>query len=150
MDNVVADALSRIETNALLTGQSPEIDFPAMAISQATDSQTRALQSSPTSTLVVEAVPLANSPHHLYCDTSTGTQRPVVPLPWRRTVFDSLHVLSHPGIRATQKLITSRFVWPGINSDVRLDSLMYTVPTSQDPETFYRPTRLISHSGCSV
>ena len=31
----------------------------------------------------------------------------------------SLHGLSHPGIRATQKLITSRFVWPGINSDVR-------------------------------
>ena len=119
MDNVVADALSRIETNALLTGQPPEIDFPAMAISQATDSQIQDLQSSPTSTLVVETVPLTNSPHHLYCDTSTGTQRPIVPLPWRRTVFDSLHGLSHPGIRATQKLITSRFVWPGINSDVR-------------------------------
>ncbi len=29
------------------------------------------------------------------------------------------HGLSHPGIRATQKLITARFVWPGINSDVR-------------------------------
>ena len=37
----------------------------------------------------------------------------------RRTVFKSLHDLSHPGVRATQKLITSRFVWPGINSDVR-------------------------------
>ena len=36
-----------------------------------------------------------------------------------RTVFDSLHGLSHPGIRETQKLITSRFVWPGINADVR-------------------------------
>ena len=34
-------------------------------------------------------------------------------------MFDSLHSLSHPGIRATQKLITSRFVWPGINADVR-------------------------------
>jgi len=34
-------------------------------------------------------------------------------------VFDSLHGLSHPGIRATQKLITARYVWPGINTDVR-------------------------------
>ncbi|KAL5502775.1 hypothetical protein EMCRGX_G009596 [Ephydatia muelleri] len=34
-------------------------------------------------------------------------------------VFDSLHSFSHPGIRATQKLITARFVWPGINSNVR-------------------------------
>ena len=90
-----------------------------MTKTQASDPQIRALQSSPSSTLVVEAVPLANSSNPLYCDTSTGTQCPLVPLPWRRTVFDSLHGLSHPGIRATQKLITARFVWPGINADVR-------------------------------
>ena len=119
MDNVVADALSRIETNALLTGQPPNVNFAAIAKTQATDPQIRSLQSSPTSTLTVEAVPLANSTDPLYCDTSTGTQRPIVPLPWRRIVFNSLHGLSHPGIRATQKLITARFVWPGINADVR-------------------------------
>ena len=119
LDNVVADALSRIETNALLSAQPPTVDFAAMAKTQATDPQIRALQSSPLSTLVVEAVPLANSSTPLHCDTSTGTQRPLVPLAWRRTVFDSLHGLSHPGIRATQKLITARFVWPGINADVR-------------------------------
>ena len=55
----------------------------------------------------------------LLCDTSTGTPRPFVPENFRRTVFDSLHCLSHPGIRATQRLVTTRFVWPGINSDVR-------------------------------
>ena len=118
-DNVVADALSRIEANALLSGQPPTVDFAAMAKTQAINPQIRALQSSPSTTLVVEAIPLANSSTPLYCDTSTGTQRPLVPLAWRRTVFDSLHGLSHPGIRATQKLITARFVWPGINADVR-------------------------------
>ena len=90
-----------------------------MATSQATDPQTRSLQSSPSSTLVVEPVTLSNSNDPLYCGVSTGNQRPLVPLTWRRTVFESLHGLSHPGIRATQKLITARFVWPGINSDVR-------------------------------
>ena len=75
MDNVVADALSRIETNALLSGQPPKVDFAAIAKSQATDPQIRALQSSPHSTLVVEAVSLANSPDPLYCDTSTGKHR---------------------------------------------------------------------------
>ena len=119
MDNVVADALSRIEMNALLSGQPPQVDFAAIAATQSTDPTVHSFQSSPTTTLVIEAVPLDNSPHPLYCDTSTGNQRPIVPLPWRRTVFDSLHGLSHPGIRATQKLITSRFVWPTINSDVR-------------------------------
>ena len=118
MDNTVADTLSRIENNALLTGQPPDLDFTAMAHTQDVDPQIRSIQSSPTSALVVEAVPLANSPHPLYCDTSTGTQRPLVPLPWRRTVFKSLHGLSHTGIRAMQKSITSQFVWPGINSDV--------------------------------
>lgn len=90
-----------------------------MAKAQATDPQIRALQSSPSSTLVVEETPLANSSTPLYCDTSTGTQRPLVPQAWRRTVFDSLHGLSHPGIRATQKLINAQFVWPGINANVR-------------------------------
>ena len=86
---------------------------------QSTDKQLRALQSSPTTTLVIEAIPFANSSHPLYCDMSTGNQRLIVPLEWRRTIFDSLHGLSHPGIRMTQKLITSRYVWPGVNADVR-------------------------------
>ena len=55
----------------------------------------------------------------IICDMSTGIPRPIVPSSYRRQVFDSLHSLSHPGIRATQRLITSRFVWPNINSDVR-------------------------------
>ena len=83
MDNDVADALSRIETNALLSGQPPQVDFVAMAATQSTDPAIRSLQSSQTSTLVVEAVLLANSAHPLYCDTSTGTQRPLVPQSWR-------------------------------------------------------------------
>ena len=49
-----------------------------MAETQSTDPQIRALQSSPQSPLVVEAMALPNSTHPLYCDTSTGTQRPLV------------------------------------------------------------------------
>ena len=77
-DNPVADALSSIEINVLLSGHPPTVDYAAMAETQSTDPQIRALQSSPQSPLVVEAVPLANSSHPLYCDTSTGTQRPLV------------------------------------------------------------------------
>lgn len=47
-----------------------------------------------------------------------GTPRPVVPLNVRRTIFDALHKLSHPGIRATQHLVTQGFNWPGMNKDV--------------------------------
>ena len=114
-DNAVADALSRTETNALLTGQPPIIDFVNMAKTQKTDT----LQSSPSTSLKVEAIPLNTSDGTILCDTSTGTPRPLVPREWQRPVFDSLHGLSHPGIRATQRLITSSYVWPRKNADVR-------------------------------
>lgn len=55
----------------------------------------------------------------LTCDTSTGAPRPYVPPRYRPKVFDAFHALSHPGIRATQRLITARFFWPGINKDIR-------------------------------
>ena len=119
-DNVVADALSRVEMNALCFGEPPVVDFVSMAKAQKLDPQIRALQSSPNTSLKIEAVPIACSPTDtVLCDTSTGTQRPLIPLDWRRVIFDSMHGLSHPGIRATQKLITARFVWPGVNVDVR-------------------------------
>ena len=47
-----------------------------------------------------------------------GTQCPLIPKACRQVIFDSLHCLSHPGIRATQKLITARYIWPSINSNV--------------------------------
>ena len=52
---------------------------------------------------------------------STGTPRPVVPVNFQQAVFDSLHSLSHPGIRVTQRLLTARYMYvrPSINTDVR-------------------------------
>ena len=91
---MVADTLLRVHTNALLLVKLPTtVDFAAMAEAQATDPQIGSLQSSSTATLVVEAISLAISP-------SMGMQRPIVPMAWCRIVFDSLHGLSHPGIRA--------------------------------------------------
>ena len=96
------EALSRIENNALLNNHPPVLDFMAMAKAQAVDPRIRSLQSAQSSPLVVELVSLPNSTNPLFCDVSTGSQRPLVPLQWQRTVFDSLHNLSHPDIRATK------------------------------------------------
>ena len=49
---------------------------------------------------------------------STGVPRPYVPSELHHTVFDAFHSLSHPSVRATQRLITSCYVWPNINSDI--------------------------------
>ena len=115
-DNCVVDASSRIEVSTL--HQSPPIiDFKAIAAAQQTDPEISELQTS-TSSLQLQPLPLPTSTLTLLCDMSTGVPRPYVPQQLRQTVFDSLHSLSHPSIRATQHLITSRYVWPNINKDV--------------------------------
>lgn len=64
-------------------------------------------------------MPLADTGYTIICDTSTDTNRPFVPATMRRNVFLALHSLSHPGIRATQRLTTSKFVWPNIRKDIK-------------------------------
>lgn len=117
-DNPAADALSRIETITLHSDKPPVIDFEEMATAQKDDPEFLKLRSS-SSSLTLKDVPLPASSSSIVCDTSTGAVRPLVPSRFRRTVFDSLHLLSHPGVRATQRLVTARYVWPGINADVR-------------------------------
>lgn len=54
----------------------------------------------------------------LLCDQSTDRLRPLVPQSWRREVFNSVHGLAHAGIRATRRMVSCRYVWPGMASDV--------------------------------
>ena len=74
---MVADTHSRIETNTFISGTPPVMDYVAMGKSQATDRHIWALQSSPSSPLVVKPIPLPNAGDPLYCDISTGTKRPL-------------------------------------------------------------------------
>lgn len=111
--NAAADALSRIDVIA-----TPTLDFDEIAAEQRTDDELRDIRSSTTS-LALSDVPLPFSSGTIACDVSHGRTRPFVPLRLRRQVFDKLHGASHPGVRATQRLITTRFVWPCVNSDVR-------------------------------
>ena len=89
-----------------------------MAAAQQKDPDILKLQTS-SSSLTLKACPIPMSDGKIICDMSTGVPRMIVPSLYRRQVFDSLHSLSHPGVRATQRLITSCFAWPNINSDVR-------------------------------
>ena len=48
--------------------------------------------------------------HTIWCDLSRGVMRPLVPVAMRR--------LAHPGICATRRMLTSRFVWTSCSTDV--------------------------------
>ncbi|XP_064470147.1 uncharacterized protein LOC135384895 [Ornithodoros turicata] len=115
-DNAAADALSRIAVSSATTDDT--IDFRAMADAQTHDQELARLHTSSSQTLQDVILPDTNI--SLTCDLSTGAPRPFVPEPFRFTVFRTLHCLSHPGIRATQPLVTARYVWPHINSDIRM------------------------------
>ena len=112
--NRAADTLSRVEIDELqATNTSPRLDFQALAKAQQED-VTRPDNTS--TSLQLQQVPIPASSTTLLCDVSTGHPRPYVPPELRRQVFD---LMSHPGIRATQRLITAHYVWPKINVDVR-------------------------------
>jgi hypothetical protein len=51
-------------------------------------------------------------------DTSHSVFSPLVPASFRRPIFDAIHNLAHPGIRATRRLIASCFVGPCLASEV--------------------------------
>lgn len=119
-ENSVANALSRMEANALIQDSTPMIDFATMAQAQRSDPELqRILESPQASSLQLVEFQLYTTDQTLYCDTSTGVPRPFVPANLRRPIFDSLHSLSHSGIRATRHLITARYVWPKINNRLR-------------------------------
>ena len=61
---------------------------------------------------------LTFSGYQLYCDISTGTPRPLVPVVLRRKLFMQLHSHSHPGVRASRRLLSRSYVWSKLSRDV--------------------------------
>ena len=110
-DNVVADALSRVFAAAPLP-----INWHDFQRDQEADHDVRLFSTSITG-LKVQLVQVQGLPIH--CDVSKGYPRPIVPLVWRRRVFDLLHDLSHPGVKATIALVSQRFVWHDMNRQIK-------------------------------
>ena len=111
-ENIVADAMSRIE---VLSSPSP-INYSTLSENQNDDDLNKILNN-PSLKMTKLKLPECNL--ELYCDVSTNKIRPYVPKSHRAKIFQSLHYLSHPGIRATTKMVTERFIWPDMKSDIK-------------------------------
>ncbi|KAA3671288.1 uncharacterized protein DEA37_0000083, partial [Paragonimus westermani] len=112
--NVTADTLSRMHNVSTSTGLISHHNIEAQQQSDCTftgDLKRTKLR--------LVTVPLTSSPGTIICDNTLGYPRPVVPHSLRKAVFEALHNLSHPGIRASLRLVADRFVWPNMNRDVR-------------------------------
>lgn len=110
-DNVVADALSRVE-------EITAMDYQALARYQDSDPELQDLLTDSTS-LRLRKMNSAYCDKPIFCDISSGQPRPYITPQLRKTAFAMVHGLHHPGNAATVRLVTQRFVWPGIRSDCR-------------------------------
>ena len=109
--NVVADTLSRSEIQSV---QSLNMDD--LAELQKTDSELQQLQQSDSkgSMTTIEVKPGTR----LVCTVGNNKVRPYVPQALRPTIFSHYHGLSHPGKRTTKRLISSKYFWPSLTSDI--------------------------------
>ena len=113
-NNVVADCLSR----AVVGAAHLALDYRKMAADQLTCSEVHRLRAGGSSLRLAD-VHFDDAECSLLCDVSLGVARPIVPHSWRKRIFDIVHSLSHPGVRASVKQVSAKFVWHGLNKDVR-------------------------------
>jgi hypothetical protein len=93
---------------------APPVDLAALAAAQAGCAD--CARAATSQALRVITVTVGDS--EMLVDTSSGVLRPVVPTAFRRQIFNAIHGLAHPGIRASRRLIGSRYVWPNLARDV--------------------------------
>ncbi len=113
-DNQVADALSR-PTAAI----SSTLVLSDLATAQSEDEEIQQLITSAKHSLKLKHLQTPNTNESILCDVSQQCPRPIIPLNLRRQVFQQLHGISHPGPRATTRLVSERYVWPYMRRDVR-------------------------------
>ena len=106
-DNCVADALSQIETNTLHQSLSI-IDFKAITAAQQTDPELPQLQSS-TPSIKLQPLPLPTLHYFVIC-LQVSLNLTYHNNSDKQCLTLCMHSLSHPSIRATQHLITSRYI----------------------------------------
>lgn len=114
--NAVADALSRIETINCPTS----INYEKLAIDQSNDQELQSLLQQNINNSQFKKVYLPNCDKPLICHVFHKNSRPYLTESFRRLVFNSLHNISHPGIRTTKDMITDKFYWPFMNKDISL------------------------------
>ena len=113
--NFVADALSRLSVSVI--DNTPAINYKELSAAQALDAEFTRLRHSTSSTMNFKLLKSFDN-HLIWCDMSTGHNRPYLTERFRKTVFLNLHGLGHPSHRATKPLINTRFVWHGMNIDI--------------------------------
>lgn len=115
--NVTADALSRLHLDSI--DLNPTL-LETIQQEQLKDVELQNLIANSSShSLSLKKITFAGMTKPMYCDDSTDSFRPYVPTTLRKKVFNELHSLSHPGIKASQELVSSHYVWYNMKKDIQ-------------------------------
>lgn len=113
-DNIVPDFLSRIDSIS-----TQPINYVDLSSQQQTDEEVKAILNGETNySIKLTQMPIDGSDKLLYCQVSDNIIKPFIPKAARKQIFNSMHNISHPGIRSSCKLLCERFVWPNMRKDV--------------------------------
>lgn len=106
--------MSRVEAIATVVSATD------LAQAQAADEEIQhRLQNPPQDALRLQPISVSECDLPIYCDVNGQLARPFVPNSLRQQIFSSLHSVSHPGANASIKLVSQRYVWPGLKKDCR-------------------------------
>ncbi len=118
-ENIVPDFLSRInavDVGAVNVIRNVNLNETEMAQLQKHDKDLDKMLQSKSLKLKWITIDKDNK---LLCDYSLPNPRIFVPGKYRKIIFDKLHGLHHPGIKASIKLLNKSFIWPYLSKDVR-------------------------------
>lgn len=113
-DNVVADSLSRIASLRLPC----DIELLELAKHQANDPQLSNLLKSSNSSLKLQRLILGTNNSQIYCEISSESFRPYIPIALRQKVFNQFHSPAHPSGKITDRTIRQKYVWPHMHRDI--------------------------------
>eukprot|EP00794_Sanderia_malayensis_P012349 gene12349-biopygen9847 len=144
--NNVADALVPIEINSLTTS-TPSFDFNQLATAQQDDPELSTLHESPH---------LASNPYLFLSQPDQSfamflhSSSPYVPTSFRRRIFDHLHSPSHPGVRASQRLVTDRLYGLMSTKTFATGKTLHCLSKSQDTPAYCLANGNVQHSRCTL
>ena len=100
----------RVAEGQVAAAVFPPSNWAGLTATQDACTQTQALLKRP-GALSLEQVMLCGQ--QVWCDRSSGRLKPLLPVIWQKPLFEQLHNLAHPGIRASRRLLSARCVWKG-------------------------------------
>lgn len=112
--NIVADALSRMETLAI---RAP-ITLKQIALEQSNDEEIESITKN-TNLEICHVIVDENDGCTVACTPFQGKNRPIVPARLRRSIFEQIHNIAHPGQKNTLYAIRSRYYWPNMTKQIR-------------------------------